>query len=143
LSDDSPSPSAGGHQDSPSPSGGGKGGGIVKKPWGWENRFAVTEKYLGKVIHINAGEMLSLQYHRQKDETVLVVKGVMDLQLEDDRGQLQTHRLTPGMSRRIVPGRRHRMIGVEECEFFEVSTPEIDDVVRLEDKYGRQGTSTT
>jgi hypothetical protein len=66
----------------------------------------------------------------------------MDLQLEDDRGQLQTLRLTPGMSRRIVAGRRHRMIGVEDCEFFEVSTPEIDDVVRLEDKYGRQGTST-
>ncbi len=86
--------------------------------------------------------MLSLQYHRQKDETVLVVKGVMDLQLEDDRGKMQTQRLTPGMSRRIVPGRRHRMIGVEACEFFEVSTPEIDDVVRLEDKYGRRGTST-
>src|SRR5438132_11163432 len=75
--------------------------------------------------------MLSLQYHRQKDETLLVVKGAMDLQLEDDGGQLQTHRLTPGMARRIVPGRRHRMIGVEECEFFEVSSPEIDDVVRL------------
>ncbi|HKV31700.1 MAG TPA: cupin domain-containing protein [Candidatus Dormibacteraeota bacterium] len=128
---------------SPSDSGGWQGGdGVVKKPWGWENRFAITEKYLGKVIHVNAGEMLSLQYHRQKDETVLVVKGVMDLLLEDDRGQLQTHRLTPGMSRRIVPGRKHRMTGVEECEFFEVSTPEIDDVVRLEDKYGRQGTST-
>jgi mannose-6-phosphate isomerase len=115
---------------------------VVKKPWGWENRFAVTDKYLGKVIHINRGEMLSLQYHRQKDETLLVVKGAMDLQLENDKGQLETHRLTPGMSRRIIPGRKHRMIGVEECEFFEVSSPEIDDVVRLEDKYGRQGTST-
>jgi len=125
----------------PSPSGGGQGGGVVKKPWGWENRFAVTDKYLGKVIHINSGEMLSLQYHRQKDETLLVVKGAMDLQLENDRGQMETHRLTPGMSRRVIPGRKHRMIGVEDCEFFEVSTPEIDDVVRLEDKYGRQGTS--
>ena len=94
------------------------------------------------MIHINAGEMLSLQYHRQKDETLLVTKGAMDLQLEDDRGNLQTHRLTPGMARRIVPGRKHRMIGVEACEFFEVSSPEIDDVVRLEDKYGREGTST-
>jgi len=115
---------------------------IVTKPWGWEKRFAVTDKYLGKVIHVNAGEMLSLQYHRQKDETLLVVKGAMDLELEDDGGRMQTHRLIPGMSRRIVPGRKHRMIGVEECEFFEVSTPEIDDVVRLEDKYGRQGTSS-
>src|SRR5439155_24289522 len=126
---------------SPSPVGARQGGGTVKKPWGWENRFAVTENYLGKVIHINAGEMLSLQYHRQKDETLLVTKGAMDLQLEDDGGRMQTHRLTPGMSRRIVPGRKHRMIGIEECEFFEVSSPEIDDVVRLEDKYGRQGTS--
>jgi len=115
---------------------------LVKKPWGWENRFAITDKYLGKVIHVNGGEMLSLQYHRVKDETVLVVSGVMDLELEDDHGQMQTHRLTPGMSRRILPQRKHRMIGLQECEFFEVSTPEIDDVVRLEDKYGRQGTST-
>jgi mannose-6-phosphate isomerase len=115
---------------------------LVKKPWGWENRFAITDKYLGKVIHIDAGEMLSLQYHRQKDETVFVVSGVMELELEDDHGRMQTHRLTPGESRRILPGRKHRMIGAEACEFFEVSTPEIDDVVRLEDKYGRQGTST-
>jgi len=113
----------------------------VEKPWGWENRFAITDKYLGKIIHVNAGEMLSLQYHRQKDETLLVVKGVMDLQLDDDAGHLQTYRLTPGMSKRIVPGRKHRMIAVEDTEFFEVSSPEIDDVVRLEDKYGRAGTT--
>ncbi len=115
---------------------------MVKKPWGWENRFAITDRYLGKVIHINAGEMLSLQFHRQKDETIYIVTGVMDLQLEGDDGTIQTLRLTPGMSRRILPGRKHRMVGVEDCEFFEVSSPEIDDVVRLEDKYGRQGTST-
>ncbi len=115
---------------------------MVKKPWGWENRFAITDRYLGKVIHINAGEMLSLQFHRQKDETIYIVTGVMDLQLEGDDGAIQTLRLAPGMSRRILPGRKHRMVGVEDCEFFEVSSPEIDDVVRLEDKYGRQGTST-
>ena len=115
---------------------------MVKKPWGWENRFAITDRYLGKVIHINTGEMLSLQFHRQKDETIYIVTGLMDLQLEGDDGTIQTHRLTPGMSRRILPGRKHRMVGVEDCEFFEVSSPEIDDVVRLEDKYGRQGTST-
>ena len=115
---------------------------VVKKPWGWENRFAITDKYLGKVIHLNRGEMLSLQYHRKKDETLLVIKGTMDLQLEDDAGRLDTHRLGPGMSQRILPGRKHRMIGVEDCEFFEVSSPEIDDVVRLEDKYGRAGTNT-
>ena len=115
---------------------------MVKKPWGWENRFAITDKYLGKVIHINPGEMLSLQYHEQKDETIYIVKGVMELQLEDSDGHMKSLRLTPGMSQRILPGRKHRMIGLEECEFFEVSSPEIDDVVRLEDKYGRQGTSS-
>ena len=114
---------------------------LVEKPWGWENRFAVTDRYLGKVIHINPGEMLSLQYHQHKDETVYLVRGVMDLQLENDRGAILTHRLTPGMSMRIEPGRKHRMAAVEECEFFEVSSPEIDDVVRLEDKYGRAGTT--
>lgn len=116
-------------------------GSLVKKPWGWENRFAITERYLGKVIHVNRGEMLSLQYHEQKDETLLVTQGVMDLQLEDENGRMQTHRLTPGMSRRILPGRKHRMIAVDDCEFFEVSSPEIEDVVRLEDKYGRVGTN--
>lgn len=129
--------------ESPSPARGGQGGdSFVTKPWGWENRFAITDRYLGKLIHINRGEMLSLQYHRQKDETIYIVKGAMDLQLEDDAGMLETHRLTTGMSQRILPGRKHRMIGVEECEFFEASSPEIDDVVRLEDKYGRQGTSS-
>lgn len=119
----------------------GRGGGaFVKKPWGWENRFAITDRYLGKVIHINPGEMLSLQYHNHKDETIYIVRGVMDLQLEDEGGRMQTHRLTPGMAQRILPGRKHRMIAVEECEFFEASSPEIDDVVRLEDKYGRAGT---
>jgi len=117
-------------------------GSRVAKPWGWEHRFAITDRYLGKVIHVNRGEMLSLQYHRQKDETLLLVQGVMDLQLEDDHGEMQTHRLTRGMARRILPGRKHRMIAVDDCEFFEVSSPEIDDVVRLEDKYGRAGTST-
>ena len=117
------------------------GGARVNKPWGWENRFAITDRYLGKVIHINAGEMLSLQYHREKDETILIVSGVMDLQLEDDAGVIQTLRLRPGQSQRIVPGKKHRMVAVEECEFFEVSSPEIEDVVRLEDKYGRAGTT--
>ena len=113
----------------------------MSKPWGWENRFAITDRYLGKVIHVHGGEMLSLQFHRRKDETILIVRGAMDLQLEEEGGAMVTHRLTPGMSRRILPGRKHRMVAVEECEFFEVSSPEIDDVVRLEDKYGRAGTS--
>ncbi len=113
----------------------------VDKPWGYELRFAITDRYLGKLIHVNRGEALSLQYHHAKDETLLMSKGAMDLELEDDGGGMQVHRLTPGNVVRIVPGRRHRMNAVEDCEFFEVSSPEIDDVVRLEDRYGREGTS--
>jgi mannose-6-phosphate isomerase-like protein (cupin superfamily) len=114
----------------------------VDKPWGYELRFAITERYLGKVIHVNQGEALSLQYHEHKDETLLLTEGVMDLELEGDDGAISVHRMTPGDVVRIVPHRTHRMTAVEDCEFFEVSSPEIDDVVRLEDRYGREGSST-
>jgi len=114
----------------------------VEKPWGFELRFAITDRYLGKLIHVNQGEALSLQYHVQKDETLLVTSGTMDLELEDDAGTMATHRMTAGDCVRIRPNHRHRMTAVEDCEFFEVSSPEIDDVVRLEDRYGREGTST-
>ena len=113
----------------------------VDKPWGYELRFAITERYLGKVIHVNRGEALSLQYHQQKDETLLIKSGVMDLELEDADGQMVTHRMREGDVVRILPGRKHRMTAVEDMEFFEVSSPEITDVVRLEDRYGREGTS--
>ena len=114
----------------------------VDKPWGFELRFAITERYLGKVLHVNKGEALSLQYHERKDETLLVTSGTMDLELEDEDGTMVTHRMSPGNCIRITPHRRHRMVAVEDCEFFEVSSPEIEDVVRLEDRYGRQGTSS-
>lgn len=113
----------------------------IDKPWGYELRFAITDRYLGKVIHVNQGEALSLQYHDAKDETLLLTLGSMDLELEDEEGNMRTHRLTPGSVVRIVPGRKHRMNAVEDCEFFEVSSPEINDVVRLADRYGREGTS--
>jgi len=113
----------------------------VDKPWGHELRFAITDRYLGKVIHVNRGEALSLQYHEQKDETLLMTEGVMDLELAAEDGQMITHRLSPGNCIRIVPGRMHRMVAVEDCEFFEVSSPEINDVIRVEDRYGREGTS--
>ena len=114
----------------------------VDKPWGHELRFAVTDRYLGKIIFVKQGEALSLQYHELKDETLLVTRGSMDLELEDDHGELRVHRMRPGDLVRITPGRKHRMTAVEDCEFFEVSSPEITDVVRLEDRYGRQGTTT-
>ncbi len=117
------------------------GHGRVDKPWGYELRWAMTDRYLGKIIHVAEGHALSLQYHVSKDESILLVSGLLDLVLENGDGDLETHRLTPGMSARIRPGRRHRFVGLEDSEIFEVSTPEADDVVRIEDRYGREGTS--
>jgi mannose-6-phosphate isomerase-like protein (cupin superfamily) len=117
------------------------GSGRVDKPWGYELRWALTDRYCGKVIHIDGGESLSLQYHVQKDEWIHVESGVLELQLEDDNGAMESHRLTPGMSARVRPGRRHRFVAIETTDLIEVSSPEIDDVVRLEDSYGRAGTS--
>ena len=116
--------------------------GRVEKPWGHEVRWAMTDRYLGKLIHVNKGHQLSLQYHVQKDESIFIASGLLDLVLEDDNGDLQVHRMRPGMSARVRAGRRHRFIAVEDTDLFEVSSPEIDDVVRLEDSYGREGTST-
>jgi mannose-6-phosphate isomerase-like protein (cupin superfamily) len=114
----------------------------VEKPWGYELRWAITDRYLGKLIHVDAGKSLSLQYHVQKDEAILVLRGDLDLVLEDEHGAVNTHRLTAGMSARVRPGRRHRFRAVSDVDICEVSSPEIDDVVRLEDDYGRAGTSS-
>jgi mannose-6-phosphate isomerase len=115
------------------------GFGRVDKPWGYELRWAITERYLGKLIHVSKGHQLSLQYHERKDESVIVLRGALDLVLEDDGGVLRIHRLTEGQSARIPTGRRHRFIAPEDVDVMEVSSPEIDDVVRLEDDYGRAG----
>ena len=104
----------------------------VDKPWGYELRWAVTDRYLGKILHINRGEALSLQYHEKKDETVLVERGLLDMELDGE-----THRMSPGDCVHITPGTRHRMTAVEDTDVFEVSTADMDDVVRLEDRYGR------
>jgi mannose-6-phosphate isomerase len=117
------------------------GSGRVDKPWGYELRWAITDRYLGKVIHVDAGHALSLQYHVQKDEAILILRGELDLVLEDDDGELVTHRMGEGMSARVRPGRRHRFQAVTDVDLLEVSSPEIDDVVRLSDDYGRAGTS--
>jgi mannose-6-phosphate isomerase len=119
-----------------------EGAGRVDKPWGYELRWAITDRYLGKIIHVDAGHELSLQYHVQKDEAIFVLRGDLDLVLEDAAGEVRTHRLTAGMSARINPGRRHRFQAVTDIDLCEVSSPEIDDVVRLEDRYGRAGTSS-
>ncbi len=108
----------------------------IDKPWGYEILFAHTEHYVGKVLKICKGEMLSLQYHRIKDETIYLFEGEMLLDVEED-GEMKERRLLPGDSYRIRPGIKHRMKAIEECFVFEVSTPHLEDVVRLEDKYGR------
>lgn len=113
----------------------------VDKPWGHELIWAHTDRYVGKVLVIEAGHRLSLQLHRQKDETILVVGGRMRLHLEDETGTLRSEELGPGDHRRVLAGRRHRYEAIERTEVVEVSTPEVWDVVRLEDDYGREGTS--
>ena len=113
----------------------------VDKPWGYELIWAHTARYVGKILHINKGESLSYQYHRVKDETVRLLTGVLDMDLEID-GIKTKARLNPGDCLHITPGMKHRMIAVEDCDVLEVSTPELDDVVRLEDRYGRAGKST-
>ncbi|HEY1420405.1 MAG TPA: cupin domain-containing protein [Candidatus Dormibacteraeota bacterium] len=112
----------------------------VDKPWGYELRWAVTERYVGKVLHVNKGEALSLQYHERKDECQYVVKGAVDIELGGPDGVLTRRRLGAGDTLHISPGTRHRMTAIEDTDIFEVSTTEIDDVVRLEDRYGRAGT---
>jgi len=109
----------------------------VDKPWGYELRWGITDRYLGKMLHINKGEALSLQYHERKDEYQYLLKGAIDVELGGGDGKLTRRRMTAGDTLHIVPGTRHRLTAVEDSDIFEVSTPEIDDVVRLEDRYGR------
>ena len=108
----------------------------VEKPWGYEIIYALSDKYCGKILHINAGEKLSLQYHVVKDETIYISNGLMELTVEVD-GKLKEIAMEPGDSYHIGPMTRHRYASLKGCDVLEVSTPELDDVVRLEDSYGR------
>ena len=112
----------------------------VPKPWGYELIYAKTGKYVGKILHINRGESLSLQYHEMKEETLFVVRGELKLTVEvnGDRRDLP---LRAGEAFHIPPRMIHRMEAIEDTDIAEVSTPELDDVVRLEDRYGRAGTT--
>jgi mannose-6-phosphate isomerase-like protein (cupin superfamily) len=113
----------------------------VPKPWGHELIWAHTDRYVGKILVIEAGKRLSLQRHEIKDESIYVLAGRLRLVLEDDQGVVQAEELGPGDHRRVATGRIHRYEAIERVELMEVSTPELDDVVRLEDDYGREGTS--
>ena len=114
----------------------------VPKPWGHELIWALTERYCGKVLVIEAGRRLSLQYHERKDESILVLSGRMRFHLAGEDGVVRTEELGPGDARRVPVGRTHRYEAIERTELLEVSTPELEDVVRVEDDYGREGTST-
>ena len=108
----------------------------IEKPWGYELHWAITERYVGKVLHVKAGHALSLQYHNVKDETIYLYSGRMLFEIERN-GQLEKVDLQPGVAVHVTPKTVHRMTAIDDCDVLEVSTPELDDVVRLEDRYGR------
>ena len=114
----------------------------VEKPWGWELVWAETESYVGKLLHVRAGQALSLQYHEVKDEAWLVQEGRASLELGDVGGELETVEIGPGDTFRYRPRTVHRVTAIDDLTVVEISTNHLDDVVRLEDRYGREGTST-
>jgi mannose-6-phosphate isomerase len=124
---------------------------IVQKPWGHETIWAHTELYVGKLLHIKAGQSLSVQYHNLKDETIHLLSGTMIYRTavrspktedrNDSAPKLEIVELKAGESFRNEPGLIHQMEAVTDCVLLEASTPHLDDVVRLTDRYGREGTS--
>ena len=109
----------------------------VEKPWGHEIVFAHTENFAGKVIHVRKGEQLSLQFHREKEEVVYVHEGQIELEVRE-RGRPPTLEVVgAGRAFRLAPGVVHRWKALEDAVILEASTPQLDDVVRLEDRYGR------
>jgi mannose-6-phosphate isomerase len=112
----------------------------VPKPWGHEIIWARTDKYVGKILHINAGHALSVQYHERKDETVYLLSGELKYWVKSGETMTDMH-LGVGDAFRITPHTIHYMEAITDCDVLEASTPELDDVVRLTDRYGREGTS--
>ena len=112
----------------------------VEKPWGYELIWARTDRYVGKILHIEKGHRLSRQYHKVKDESLTVLQGVLGLELGTPP-DVERRLCRVGDAFHVTPGTVHRFIAVETCDLVEVSTPELDDVVRIEDEYGREGTN--
>lgn len=110
---------------------------VVAKPWGHELLWAESDLYVGKILHVNAGEALSLQYHEVKDETIHLLAGEMEFYVGPSADQLERVVLGKGESFHVSPGTVHRMVAVTDCDILEASTPHLDDVVRLSDRYGR------
>ena len=113
----------------------------VAKPWGHEEIWAWTDRYVGKLLVLETGKRLSFQYHERKDEWIHGLDGRLLVTRENAAGTVAERELGPGASTRVPVGRKHRFEAVERCVLLEVSTPELDDVVRLEDDFGREGTS--
>jgi len=109
----------------------------VDKPWGYELLYALTDRYCGKVIFIKGGEELSLQFHREKDETLYVQSGRLEFEIGDPGKPVDREVVGPGIAFHLQPGTVHRLRALEDTVVLEVSTPELDDIVRLEDRYGR------
>ena len=109
----------------------------VDKPWGHEIIWAENDLYVGKILHVRAGEALSLQYHRVKDETLFLVSGRVRVEYGRAADDLRECELAPGESLRLRPGTIHRLRALEDSDLAEASTPQLDDLVRLEDRYGR------
>ncbi len=114
---------------------------IVEKPWGREIWVAHTDRYAFKIIEIKQGTRSSLQYHVKKHEHIYVDRGVLQMEWENEQGQMETLTLRPGEVVENKPGRKHRATAIEDVRLLEVSTPELDDVVRLQDDFRREGTS--
>lgn len=109
----------------------------VSKPWGYETIWARTDRYVGKILHIEPGQALSLQYHEVKDETLCVLTGTLQLEIGEHEDRLHVFRLAAGDSVHVPAGTRHRLTAIDACDVLEASTTELDDVVRLADRYGR------
>lgn len=114
----------------------------VEKPWGHELIWSKTDHYAGKILFVKAGESLSLQFHKVKDEAWYILSGRAELELgRPGESMLNSEVVAAGAAFHFPPGTVHRVTAVEDTTIFEVSTPELEDVVRLEDRYGRKGTS--
>ena len=109
----------------------------IEKPWGYELIWAETNEYVGKILHVTAGEALSLQYHEVKDETFFLLEGQLLLQVGSSIEDLSEYRMLEGQSFHMRSQTIHRMIAETDSDILEVSTPHLDDIVRLEDRYGR------
>ena len=109
----------------------------IEKPWGYELIWAETDEYVGKILHVTAGEALSLQYHEVKDETFFLLEGQLLLQVGSSIEDLSEYRMLEGQSFHMRSQTIHRMIAETDSDILEVSTPHLDDIVRLEDRYGR------